>query len=99
MIRGQADAKKTEVLNQAHAQNPSFYNLLRTLEAYEKILDEKTTLVLSTDNAIFRLLTEKVGALLPSQPQIPAPMPTANGAALPAAKDGAANPNERAKGP
>lgn len=56
-LRGEADAEKTRILNEAHAKDPGFYDLLRTLDAYKKILDDKTTLVLSTDNPIFRLLT------------------------------------------
>lgn len=57
-VRGVADAERTRILNQAHAKDPKFYDLLRTLEAYKKILDDKTTLVLSTDSPLFRLLTQ-----------------------------------------
>src|SRR5690606_369432 len=57
-IRGTADAERTRILNEAQAKDPRFFDLLRTLEAYTKILDEKTTLVLSTDNPLFRLLTQ-----------------------------------------
>lgn len=67
-IRGSADAERTRILNEAHAQNPQFYDLLRTLEAYQKILDQKTTLVLSTDNPLFRLLTDAAQGSPESKP-------------------------------
>jgi membrane protease subunit HflC len=82
MIKGKAEADKTRILNEAQAKDPQFYNLLRTLEAYGKILDEKTTLVLSTDNPIFQLLTQK--SLLTNEPARPAAGTPAAGAARPA---------------
>src|SRR6266568_2285915 len=56
-IRGQGDAESTRVYGQAYSKNPRFYKLLRTLEAYKKILDDKTTAVLSSDSELLRVLT------------------------------------------
>ena len=57
-IKGQADAKATQIYSEAHSQDPEFYSLLRTLEAYEKLLNDKTTLVISASHAMFRLFNE-----------------------------------------
>jgi membrane protease subunit HflC len=56
--RGQADALAIEIYARAIRQAPDFYRFLRTLEAYEKALDPKTTLILSTDSPLLRLLKE-----------------------------------------
>ncbi len=59
-IRGEAEAKATSILNQAHAADPEFYRLQRTLDAYRKILNDKTTLVLSASSSMLKLLTDGV---------------------------------------
>jgi modulator of FtsH protease HflC len=58
-IRGEADAKATEIYARAYTQNPQaaeFYAFLKTLETYHKIFSKDSTLVLSTDSDIFALL-------------------------------------------
>ena len=58
-IRGEADAKATEIYARAYTQNPQaaeFYAFLKTLETYRKIFTRDSTLVLSTDNDLFALL-------------------------------------------
>src|SRR5215472_8101707 len=61
-IRGQGDAESTRIYGQAYARNPRFYKLLRTLEAYKKVLDDKTTAILSSDSELLRVLTHGGGA-------------------------------------
>ncbi|HTP34712.1 MAG TPA: protease modulator HflC [Candidatus Acidoferrales bacterium] len=56
-IRGQGDAESTRIYGQAYSKNPRFYKLLRTLEAYKKVLDDKTTAILSSDSELLRVLT------------------------------------------
>jgi membrane protease subunit HflC len=56
-LRGQGDAESTRIYGQAYSKNPRFYKLLRTLEAYQKVLDDKTTAVLSSDSELLRVLT------------------------------------------
>jgi membrane protease subunit HflC len=58
--RGQAEAEATRVYAAAHQKDPRFYELLRTLEAYRTILDEKTTILLSADSDLLRFLTHGV---------------------------------------
>jgi len=58
-IRGVADAKATEIYAKAYNQNSqavSFYEFVRTMQAYESIISEDTTLVLSTDSDLFKFL-------------------------------------------
>ena len=56
-IRGAADAEAIRIHGEAYAQNPELYRFLRTLRAYEKILGEDTTVVMSSDSELLRLLT------------------------------------------
>ena len=55
--RGEGDAQSTRIYGQAYSKNPQFYKLVRTLEAYKKVLDDKTTAILSSDSELLRLLT------------------------------------------
>ena len=58
-IRGEADAKATEIYARAYTQNPQaaeFYAFLKTLETYHKIFNKDSTLVLSTGSDIFAML-------------------------------------------
>ena len=58
-IRGEADAKATEIYARAYTQNPQaaeFYAFVKSLEIYHKIFSKNSTLVLSTDSDIFALL-------------------------------------------
>jgi len=55
--RGQGDAESTRIYGQAYTKNPRFYKLLRTLQAYQKVLDDKTTAVLSSDSELLKVLT------------------------------------------
>jgi membrane protease subunit HflC len=56
-IKGQGDAEATRVLNQAHSRDPKFYEFVRSLETYRAILDDRATLVLSSNSPLLRLLT------------------------------------------
>src|ERR1700730_2875574 len=58
-IRGEPDAKASEIYARAYTQNPQaaeFYVFLKTLETYHKIFTKDSALVLSTDSDIFALL-------------------------------------------
>jgi membrane protease subunit HflC len=60
-IKGEGDAQSTRIYGQAYSRNPQFYRLVRTLEAYKKVLDDKTTAILSSDSELLRLLTRGQG--------------------------------------
>ena len=57
-IRGSGDADSTRIYGAAYSRNPRLYKLLRTLESYKKILDDKTTAILSSDSELLRILTK-----------------------------------------
>ena len=54
--RGEGDAASTRIYSQAYSRNPKFYKLTRTLESYKKILDDKTTAILSSDSELLKVL-------------------------------------------
>lgn len=56
-IKGEGDAKAARVYGEAYSRNPQLYKLTRTLEAYKKSLDDKTTVILSSDSELLQLLT------------------------------------------
>jgi membrane protease subunit HflC len=55
-IKGQGDAESTRIYGHAYSQNPAFYKLTRTLESYKKVLDDKTTAILSSDSELLKIL-------------------------------------------
>jgi membrane protease subunit HflC len=55
-IRGVGEAKALEIYAKAFGADPDFYEFVRTLETYKKIIDGKTTLVLPVDSDLFKLL-------------------------------------------
>lgn len=57
-IRGKADAEAAGIYADAYNANPELYAFLRSLETYEKIVDEKTTLLLQTDSELFQYLED-----------------------------------------
>lgn len=58
-IMGKADAKATAIYAEAYNQSPEsreFYKFLKTIEMYEKTLNEKDWLILSTKSDMFQYL-------------------------------------------
>lgn len=58
-IRGAADARAAEVFARAYNQtreSAEFYDFVKTLETYQKMLGKDTTLILTTDSDLFRHL-------------------------------------------
>lgn len=56
VIRGKGDAEAIRIYAEAFEQDPQYYKLTRTLEAYRKFIDQNTTLILSADSPLFRYL-------------------------------------------
>ncbi len=56
--RGEGEAKALEIYAKSYSADPEFYEFVRTLEAYKKIVDEKTTLVLPAKSKLFELLMD-----------------------------------------
>jgi membrane protease subunit HflC len=57
-IRGDGDAQSTRIYAEAYSRDPQFYKLVRTLEAYKKVIDPNTTAILSSDSELLKLLTQ-----------------------------------------
>jgi len=58
-IRGEADARATEIYARAYNQSPEavqFYEFTRTMDTYKAVIATNTTLVLSTDSELFKFL-------------------------------------------
>ncbi|MEN8008326.1 MAG: protease modulator HflC [Candidatus Krumholzibacteriota bacterium] len=58
-IKGNADAEATNIYAAAYdrsAETRSFYEFLKTMEAYKATLDKESSLVLSTDSDFYRFL-------------------------------------------
>jgi membrane protease subunit HflC len=55
-LRGFGEAQALKIYAEAFSQDPQFFSLYRTLEAYKKALREGTTLVLSPDTEFFQYL-------------------------------------------
>lgn len=55
-IRGKADATAADIYAEAYNANPELYAFLRSLETYQLIVDDKTTLMLGSDSDLFKYL-------------------------------------------
>jgi modulator of FtsH protease HflC len=55
-IKADADAEASRTYAAAFGQDPRFYQFLRTLRAYDKLLDDKTTIFLPSDADALRML-------------------------------------------
>ena len=62
-IRGEGEAAAIAISNAAHGQDPEFYKLLKTLETYRSMLDDRTTVILSPENELLQLLMQGPPAL------------------------------------
>ena len=57
-IRGEGEAEALDIYASSFSKDTEFYEFLRTLETYEKVIDKKTTLVLPGDSKLFKMLTQ-----------------------------------------
>jgi modulator of FtsH protease HflC len=76
------DAEAMQIYADAFGRDPAFYKFLRTLQAYEKLLDDNTTLFLPADAEIFTILREDSAAA--DGPAIESEAPVAGRDELPA---------------
>lgn len=64
IIEGEARAEAARIRGQAYDKDPDFYLFTRTLESYERFLDERTTIVLPGDSPLLDLLNSGGRGLL-----------------------------------
>ncbi len=57
-IRGEGEAKALDIYATSFSKDPKFYEFVRTLETFEKVIDGKTTLVLPGDSKLFKELIQ-----------------------------------------
>ncbi|MDE0308912.1 MAG: protease modulator HflC [Acidiferrobacterales bacterium] len=55
-ILGEAEAESLQILGEAYAKDPEFYRFIRSLESYESIIGEQTTLFLESDSKLLKVL-------------------------------------------
>lgn len=55
-IKGEGEAKAIKTYAEAYEKDIKFYELIRTLESYEKFIDGKTTVVLSADSELLKFI-------------------------------------------
>jgi membrane protease subunit HflC len=57
-IRGEGEAEAIRVYAEAFGQDPEFYQFLRTLQAYDKVINDGTTLILPADSELLKYLNQ-----------------------------------------
>lgn len=55
-IKGEGDAQAIKIYAEAFQKDPKFYEFTRSLKAYEKLLDEKTTIILPSNAELLKYL-------------------------------------------
>jgi len=55
-IKGKADAEAISIYSEAFSKDKELYTFLRSLEAYQSIMDSSTTVILSTDSPLLKHL-------------------------------------------
>ncbi len=59
-IKAEAEAEAVKIVNESHTRDPEFYQFLQTLDSYEKILNEKTSLILSAKSPLMKIFSEGI---------------------------------------
>jgi membrane protease subunit HflC len=68
MIKGEGEALAIKIYADAYEKDVKFYELIRTLESYEKFIDGKTTVVLSADSELLKFINTSNPDLLKFPP-------------------------------
>ena len=55
-IKGEGEAKAADIYRRAIQQDPEFYRFLRSLDAYNAFMNERTTVVLPNDSELLQVL-------------------------------------------
>lgn len=61
-IKGKADAEATKIYGLAYTQDPEFYSFQKSLEGYEEIIGDNTSLILSSDSELYQYLQDVSGS-------------------------------------
>ncbi len=55
-IKGEGDAEALRIYAEAYSKDPDFYQLTRTLEAYEKLIDKDTIIIMPADTELLKYI-------------------------------------------
>ena len=58
LVKGEGDREAMHIYSDAYGKNSAFFEFLESLKTYEKVLNSKSTLVLSTDSDLFKHLQD-----------------------------------------
>ncbi len=61
LLKGEGDRKALETFSEAYGRDKEFFEFVQSMETYKEILDEKSTVVLSSDSDIFKYLSNPKG--------------------------------------
>lgn len=56
VLKGDADAEALKIYADAYSKDPEFYSFTKTLETYEQTIDDKSTVILTTDSDYYKYL-------------------------------------------
>jgi len=60
-VRGRGEAEAIRILADALNRDPEFFAFRRSLESYQKFLNQRTTVILSSEADLFKFLQEPPG--------------------------------------
>jgi len=60
-IKGEAEAEAARIYSDAYGRDPEFYGFWRSLQVYRETLKDNTSLIISSDNDLFRYLGSATG--------------------------------------
>lgn len=70
IVKGEGDAEAIRVYAEAYQKGPEFYKFVRSLEAYEKFIDEKTTAILPSDAEILKYFENDIPPFSPEEARV-----------------------------
>ena len=56
IVMGKADAEAITIYGDAYSQDPEFYSFLKTMDTYKTTIDDKSTVILTTDSDYYKYL-------------------------------------------
>jgi len=62
IIKAEGDRKSMKIYADAYGKDQEFFDFIKSLETYKKILKSRSTLILSTDSPLFKYLVDEGGS-------------------------------------
>lgn len=61
ILKGEGDQQSLKIYSEAYGKDKEFFEFTKSMEVYKDILNQKSTLILSTDSDLFRYLNDPQG--------------------------------------